>query len=69
MPTKTEDRWRCTNPACGCELLVQTTGIIDAENPRCCCGAVMKKKYVPPVLTYLDFLRLEEAPVIASRKE
>jgi hypothetical protein len=69
MPTKTEDRWRCTNPACGCEVLVQTTGIIDAENPRCSCGAVIKKKYVPPMLTYLDFLRLEEVPGVASRKE
>jgi hypothetical protein len=69
MQMKTEDRWHCTNPACGCEVLVETTGTIDGENPRCSCGAAMKKKYVSPVLTYLDFLRLEEAPSIAARKE
>jgi hypothetical protein len=69
MQMKTEDRWHCTNPACGCEVLVETGGIVDGENPRCSCGAAMKKKYVSPVLTYLDFLRLEEAPSIAARKE
>jgi hypothetical protein len=69
MRMKSEDRWHCTNPACGCEVLVQNTGIVDGENPRCSCGALMKKKYSSPVLSYLDFLRLDEAPVIVARKE
>ena len=69
MRMKTEDRWHCTNPACGREVLVETRGIAEGENPRCSCGAVMKRKYTSPVLSYLDFLRLDEAPIAASRKE
>jgi hypothetical protein len=69
MHMKKEDRWRCTNPACGCEVLVETSGSADGENPRCSCGAAMKKRYASPVLTYLDFLRLEVTPKLASREE
>jgi hypothetical protein len=69
MRMKTEDRWRCTNPACGCEVLVESSGTVDGENPRCSCGAVMKKRYASPLLTYLDFLRPEETPKVASREE
>jgi hypothetical protein len=29
----------------------------------------MKKRYASPVFTYLDFLHLDEAPVVAARKE
>jgi len=28
-----------------------------------------EKKYASPVLTYLDFLRLEEAPKVTAREE
>ena len=69
MRMKTEDRWHCTNPACGCEVLVETGAVLNGENPRCCCGGVMKKKYASPVLTYLDFLHLEDAPEVAAREE
>ena len=68
MRMKLEDRWHCTNPACGCEVLV-TGGSEDGKNPRCSCGAAMKKRYVSPVVTYLDFLKLEEIPTVAARKE
>lgn len=68
MRMKTEDRWHCTNPACGCEVLVES-GANQGKNPRCSCGATMKKKYAPPALTYLEFLRLEEAPKVAAREE
>jgi len=69
MRMKAEDRWHCTNPACGCELLVQSSALEEGKNPRCSCGAPMKKKYTSPVLTYLDFLRLEEAPKVTAREE
>lgn len=69
MRMKMEDRWHCTNPSCGCEVLVETSAIADGENPHCTCGAVMKKRYASPVLSYLDFLHLEEAPNLAVRKE
>jgi hypothetical protein len=68
MRMKSEDRWHCTNPACGCEVLVES-GSKAGKNPLCSCGAAMKKRYVSPVLTYLDFLKLEEIPTVAARKE
>ena len=69
MRMKSEDRWHCTNPACGCEVLVERSGSEDGKNPRCSCGAAMKKRYVSPVLTYLDFLRIEETLKVAAREE
>ena len=69
MRMKSEDRWHCTNPACGCEVLVECGGSENGNNPHCSCGATMKKRYVSPVLTYLDFLKLEEIPIVAARKE
>ena len=69
MRMKTEDRWHCTNPSCGCEVLVETSAGSNGANPHCSCGGVMKKKYASPMLTYLDFLHLEEAPEVAARKE
>jgi hypothetical protein len=65
---KTEDHWHCTNSACGCEVRVQNRAIADGTNPRCSCGAVMKKRYASPALTYLDFLRLEKMPNVAARE-
>jgi hypothetical protein len=69
MRMKSEDRWHCSNPACGCDVLVESGGSADGKNPRCSCGAAMKKRYVSPALTYLDFLKLEELPTVAARKE
>ena len=69
MRMKSEDRWHCTNPACGCEVPVERSGSEDGKNPRCSCGAAMKKRYVSPVLNYLDFLRIEETPKVAAREE
>ena len=69
MHMKGEYRWHCTNSACGCEVLVESPSSEDGKNPRCSCGATMKKKYASPVLTYLDFLRLEETPKVVAREE
>ena len=69
MDMQTEDRWHCTNPTCGCEVLIESSAREDGKNPRCSCGASMKKKYTSPALTYLDFLRLEEAPKVTAREE
>lgn len=70
MRMKSQDRWHCTNPACGCEVLVEHSGNEDGQNPpRCTCGAAMKKRYVSPVLAYLDFLRIEETPNVAAREK
>ena len=69
MRMQTEDRWQCTNPACGCEVLVESGASAEGKNPRCSCGAAMKKKYASPALTYLDFLRVKETPKVTAREE
>jgi hypothetical protein len=69
MRMKSADRWHCTSPACACEILVQTTGAVEGINPRCSCGAPMKKKYASPALTYLEFLRLNESRAAIASKD
>jgi hypothetical protein len=68
MHMKTEDHWHCTNPACKCEVRVETIAVRHGDDPRCSCGAVMKKRYASPMLAYLDFLRLAETSEAASRE-
>jgi hypothetical protein len=43
----------CQNRACGCEVRVTKMSIESGQNPRCCCGAEMKKPYTPPALREL----------------
>jgi hypothetical protein len=69
MRMKLGDRWHCMNPACGREVLVESGESEAGKNPHCSCGATMKKRYVSPAVTYLDFLKLEEIPTVAARKE
>jgi len=46
--------YRCQNRDCGCEVRVIKRSIESNLNPRCCCGAEMKKPYSKPVLRTLD---------------
>lgn len=69
MRMKSTDRWHCTNPACQCEVLVERSASQEGINPVCSCGAPMKKRYAATVLTYLDFLRLEETQDVAAREK
>jgi hypothetical protein len=66
MLMKSGEHWHCSNPACRCAILVETSGELEGQNPRCACGSVMKKNYSPPVFSYLDFLRQPE-PAAARR--
>ncbi len=48
--------FRCQNRDCSCEIVIiktpaETRG---RRNPRCVCGAEMKKRYSPPVFRTLD---------------
>ena len=61
------ERWRCTNPACRCTILVETETPKDGGNPRCSCGSTMKKEFKSPVFSYLDFLHLDP-PLVAAKK-
>jgi len=60
MVMKSGERWHCTHPACRCAVLVENTGEIEGQSPRCACGSVMKKDYSSPVFRYLDFLKFPE---------
>jgi hypothetical protein len=66
MVMKSGERWHCSNAACGCSVLVETTGEIEGRNPRCACGGVLKKDFSPPVFRPLDFLQFSE-PELALR--
>lgn len=46
--------YRCQNPACAAEIEVKKCSIEGHLNPRCCCGAEMKKPYAKPALRTLD---------------
>lgn len=63
------ERWHCTNPSCRCTVLVEAGTPQEGENPRCSCGAVMKKEFKSPVFTYLDFLQFDPSPVAAEKIE
>ena len=69
MLMKSGERWHCINANCKCEVLVESSGEVEGNNPRCACGAVMKKVYAPPALTYLKFLHFQQAPAAAATKE
>jgi hypothetical protein len=46
--------YHCQNPKCGAEILVRKDSIEGRSNPRCCCGAEMKKPYATPKLRRLE---------------
>jgi hypothetical protein len=60
------ERWHCTDPACQCVVFVEAKGQIQGTNPRCACGAIMKKSYSPPHMNYLDFLTHREPALSRS---
>jgi hypothetical protein len=66
MVMKSGERWHGLNRAGGCAVGVESNGEIEAQNPRCACGGIMRKVYSPPVFRYLDFLKFPE-PALAHR--
>ncbi len=66
MLMKAKERWHCLNSQCGCQVVVELSGHVEGQNPRCACGAPLKKKYASPVFSYLDFLRDDEVWAAAS---
>jgi hypothetical protein len=49
--------FRCQNKQCSAEMQITKDSIEGESNPKCCCGAEMKKAWTTPLLT-----RLEETP-------
>ncbi len=46
--------YRCQNCNCGREVKVTKSSIESTSNPRCSCGAEMKRPYENPVLRRLN---------------
>ncbi len=46
--------YRCQNRQCRAEIQVTKDSIEGESNPRCCCGAEMKKAYTTPILRVLE---------------
>jgi len=46
--------YRCQNPDCRREIRVNRASVEPDLNPRCSCGAEMKKPYDKPVLRTLN---------------
>jgi hypothetical protein len=53
-------QFRCQNRRCRAEIEVTRDSMEGESNPRCCCGAEMKKLWTTPVVS-----RLEETPEVA----
>ena len=51
---QTGERFCCMNPNCRAEIEVRKDSSEGTSNPRCCCGAEMKKPYSRPVVRKLD---------------
>jgi hypothetical protein len=47
MAMKRNERYRCVNPKCCCEIEVvkESLDATSVRNPRCACGQDMKKMY------------------------
>jgi hypothetical protein len=54
------ERFRCQNQQCRAEIEVTRDSIEGESNPKCCCGAEMKKIWTTPFLS-----SLEESPELA----
>jgi hypothetical protein len=56
-PMKPGQRYVCVNPLCRSEIEVIYPSMETSANPKCACGAEMKKPYTTPV-----FRRLRDQP-------
>ena len=45
--------FRCQNRDCGCEIKALRSSVIAHKNPRCGCGADMRKPYRKPMFRAL----------------
>ncbi len=70
MRLRERERWRCTNPDCRSEIVVTKTARLEGgTNPRCSCGAAMKKPYQSPALTTIADGEGCEGDVFKGREE
>jgi hypothetical protein len=46
--------YRCVNRECGREVRLDTVPAEHGPNPKCSCGAAMKKPYNKPILRSID---------------
>ena len=60
--------YRCQNQECAADIEVKKDSIDGQSNPRCCCGAEMKKHYAKPVLRTLDKDPAVVADILSSKR-
>jgi hypothetical protein len=65
MMMRSGQRYRCQNAECAAEIEVTKGSIEGQSNPRCSCGAEMKKPYTKPLITMRDM----GAPVVTDISE
>jgi hypothetical protein len=61
--------YQCVNRDCGCQVRVVRESIESDANPRCCCGAEMKKPYQKPIVRPLGTGGKHLATVKAERNK
>ena len=54
MALKKGQTYRCQNRQCRAEMQIVKDSVESESNPRCCCGAEMKKLWNTPVLRRLQ---------------
>ena len=54
MTMQVGQSYRCQNPDCRCEIEVTKASMETVTNPRCGCGAEMKRPYEKPGFKSLD---------------
>jgi hypothetical protein len=67
MTMRSGQRYRCQSRECAAEIEVTKDSIEGQSNPRCCCGAEMKKPYIRPVVRTLDKDAAVAADILGSR--
>ncbi len=54
-------KWHCVNPRCCAELVItESSQLVDANQPRCGCGTLMKRVYERPTALKI-VLTIDEA--------
>ena len=62
-------KWHCINPRCQAELVItESSQLVDANNPRCGCGTVMKRVYEKPTARSVVLAPDEAHGVVPGKK-
>jgi len=66
---RTREVYRCQNRDCRCEIRLIKASTQGTSNPRCFCGAEMKKPYVKPVFQEIGNSGAQFFSVLETRRK